>query len=89
MTLAGVTATMQGQIQASRLPSGSLSPAMQDRAARRADRPPIEGGRAAARDRLNLPAGSAATVLQVAGPVQPPKGMVRSTMSRRTSRSGI
>ena len=77
VTLAGVTATMQGQIAASRLPPGSLSPAM-----RRMARPSgpigrqLQSGVPQMVDRLNMPAGSVATALQVPGPLQPPRGMV-------------
>lgn len=77
VTLAGVTATMHGHIQASRLPSGALSPAM-----RRISRPggligrQLKAGVPQIVDRLNMPAGSALTALQVAGPPLPPRGMV-------------
>ena len=77
VTLAGVTATVTGQVYASRLPSGSLSPAMRSIA-----RPAgpigrqLKPGVPQMVDRLNMPAGSAPAALQVAGPVQPPKGMV-------------
>jgi hypothetical protein len=77
VALAGVIATMHGQIQASRLPSGSLSPAM-----RKIARPggtigrQLPAGVPQIVDRLNTPVGSATTALLVAGPVQPPKGMI-------------
>lgn len=77
VTLAGVTATLAGQVQASRLPAASISPAM-----RRMARPSGPIGRQLIPgvpqlvDRLNIPAGSTATALQVAGPAQPPRGMV-------------
>ena len=77
ITMAGVAATLYGQIQASRLPSGSLSPAM-----RKIARPagPIgrqmKAGVPQIVDRLNMPAGSAPAAVQVAGPLQNPKGMV-------------
>lgn len=77
VTLGSVTATLHGQIAASRLPSGSLSPAM-----RRIARPggPIgrqmKPGVPQIVDRLNAPAGSTPQALQVAGPPQPPRGMV-------------
>jgi len=76
VTLAGVTATVHGQVQASRLPSGSLSPAM-----RKIARPSgvigrqLQTGVPQIVDRLNVPAGSPAA-LQFAGPAQLPKGMV-------------
>jgi hypothetical protein len=77
VTLAGLTATMRGQVQASSLPTGSLSPAM-----RRIARPAgpigrqLNAGVPRIVDRLNMPAGSGVTALQVAGPAQPPQGMV-------------
>lgn len=76
VTLSGVTATMHGQIQASRIPNGALSPAM-----RRIARPAGPIGRQLSSgvpqfvERLNQPAGAAAPIL-IAGPPQPPKGMV-------------
>jgi len=77
VTLAGVTATMYGQIQTSRLPSGSLSPAM--RRIARPDGPigrQLKAGVPQLVDRLNMPTGSTPTALQVAGPLQAPRGMV-------------
>ena len=77
VTLAGVTATVAGQVRASLLPTGSLSPAM-----RRISRPngpigrQLKPGVPQIVDRLNVPAGSASTALQVAGPRTLPKGMV-------------
>ena len=77
VTLAGVTATMHGQVQASRVPSGSLSSAM-----RRIARPggpigrQLKPGVPQIVERLNMPAGSNPTALQVAGPLQLPRGMV-------------
>jgi hypothetical protein len=77
VTLAGVTATLHGQVQSSRLPSGSLSPAL-----RRMTRPggpigrQLKAGVPRLVDRLNQPMGSAATALQVAGPASLPKGMI-------------
>ncbi len=77
VTLAGVTATVHGQVQASRLPAGALSPAM-----RKVTRPSgpvgrqLKGGVPQIVDRLNTPSGSSTTALQIAGPVQPPKGLV-------------
>lgn len=76
VTLVGVTATVHGRVQASRLPSGALSPAM-----RKVARPggvigrQLQAGVPQIVDRLNAPAGSPAA-LQFAGPVQPLKGMV-------------
>jgi hypothetical protein len=76
VTLSGVTATMHGQVEASRIPEGSLSSAM-----RRMARPAgpigrqLKPGVPLLVERLNQPSGSA-TAMQVAGPVQPPKGMV-------------
>ncbi|HXO39053.1 MAG TPA: hypothetical protein VN872_10460, partial [Candidatus Acidoferrum sp.] len=75
--LAGVTATMYGQIQASRVPPASLSPAM-----RRITRPggpigrQLKAGVPQIVDRLNMPTGSTPTAIQAAGPVPPPRGMV-------------
>ena len=77
VSLAGVTSTMYGRIQASRLPSGSLSPAM-----RKIARPggtigrQLPAGVPQMVDRLNTPASSATIALLVAGPAQPPKGMI-------------
>ena len=77
VSMAGVTATMYGQVQSSRLPSGSLSSAM-----RKIARPggpigrQLKAGVPQIVERLNMPAGSAPAALEVAGPVQPPKGMV-------------
>jgi hypothetical protein len=76
LTLNGATATLRGHVQTSRLPSGSLSPAM-----RRMTRPgaiigrQLTAGAAKIVDRLNLPS-SQSGALQVAGPAQPPRGMV-------------
>jgi hypothetical protein len=77
VALAGITATVYGHVEASRLPSGALSPAM-----RRMSRPSGPVGRQFKPgvpqivERLNMPAGSSATALQVMGPLQPPRGMV-------------
>jgi len=77
VTLAGVKATVTGQVLASRLPSGALSSAM-----RRISRPAGPVGRQLNTavpqivDRLNMPAGSAPTALQISNAAQPPKGMV-------------
>lgn len=74
---AGVTATMRGHIQASRVPSGALSSAL-----RRIARPGGPIGRQLKADvpqmvdRLNMPSGSTPTALQAAGPLLPPRGMV-------------
>lgn len=77
VALAGITATVYGHVDASRLPSGALSSAM-----RRMSRPGGPVGRQFKPgvpqivDRLNMPADSSATALQVMGPLQPPRGMV-------------
>jgi hypothetical protein len=77
VTLAGATATVYGQVLASRVPSGSLSPAM-----RKVARPAgligrlLKPGIPQIVDRLNMPASSTATAMQVAGPLQPPRGMI-------------
>jgi hypothetical protein len=76
VTLSGVTATMYGQVRASRIPDGSFSAAM-----RRMARPAgpigrqLKPGVPQLVERLNQPPGSAMAI-QVAGPIQPPKGMV-------------
>jgi hypothetical protein len=77
IALGGVTATLYGQLQTSRLPAGALSSAM-----RRIARPDgligrqLKSGVPQIVERLNMPAGSAPTALQVAGPLQNPPGMV-------------
>jgi hypothetical protein len=77
VALAGTTATVYGHVEASRVPAGALSPAM-----RRIARPrgPIgrqfKPGVPQIIDRLNMPANSSASALQVMGPLQPPRGMV-------------
>jgi hypothetical protein len=78
LTIAGVSATLAGHVQASRLPVGAVSAAM-----RKLVRPrgPLWRGVATAGpqqivDRLNLPEGSTAKAIVVAGPVRPPAGMV-------------
>lgn len=77
IALGGVTGTLYGQLQTSRLPAGALSSAM-----RRIARPDgligrqLKSGVPQIVERLNMPAGSAPTALQVAGPLQNPPGMV-------------
>jgi hypothetical protein len=77
IAVGGVTATLYGQLQTSRLPAGVLSSAM-----RRIARPngligrQLKSGVPQIVERLNLPAASAPTALQVAGPLQNPPGMV-------------
>jgi hypothetical protein len=75
--LAAANATVGGNIDTSRLPSGAVTAAM-----RRVTRPrgplgrQVTGGTSQLLDRLNLPASSGPNALQVAGPVPPPRGMV-------------
>ena len=78
VALAGVTATIYGHVRASRLPQSSLSPAL-----RKVTRPAgvigrqLQGGVRQLVERLNTPVVPAASnALQIAGPPQPPKGMV-------------
>lgn len=76
VSLNGVTATLRGHIDASRLPSGAVSPALRKMARPRG---PIgrqlTAGVPTLVDRLNQPTG-ATGALQTAGPVRPPRGMV-------------
>jgi hypothetical protein len=77
LSLNGVDATLRGHIASSRVPSGAVSPALR-RITR--SRGPVgrrlSAGTPQIVDRLNLPATSGPTALQVAGPVEAPRGMV-------------
>lgn len=75
--LAAANATLGGDIDSSRLPSGAVSAAM--RRVTRSRGPlgrQVVGGTTQILDRLNQPTSSGPNALQVAAPVLPPRGMV-------------
>jgi hypothetical protein len=75
--LGGVTFTLRGHVEASRLPVRALSAPMRKLARPRgALGRQLAAGKPQLLDRLNLPASAGPKALTAAGPVQPPRGMV-------------